>query len=100
MQSRDPPGPTIPENNREATLYLQELTSALLIQMTSQAHLRGNTSHDCQGFPQFLSIGRFSLTTPYQLLCISDHHVLCQVVIGIDTIHLQAMYLLVDRPLI
>ena len=42
---------TIPERNQEATLHLQELTSTLLIQMPSQAHLQGSTSHDCQCFP-------------------------------------------------
>ena len=30
---------TIPERNQEATLYLQELTSALLIQKLSPVHL-------------------------------------------------------------
>ena len=37
--------------NQEATLYLQELTLTLLIQMPSQVHPLGNTSHDYQGFP-------------------------------------------------
>ena len=52
--SRAPRGPAIPEHNQEATLYLQELTSALLIQKLSLVHLigpgallrGGNTSHD------------------------------------------------------
>ena len=48
---------TIPERNQEATLYPQELTSTLLIQMLFQFHLcragplrglTGNTSHDYQ----------------------------------------------------
>ena len=39
---------TIPEHNQEATLYPQELTSTLLIQMLSWARLTGNTSLDCQ----------------------------------------------------
>ena len=39
------------------------------------------------------------LTISYQLLCITGHRVLHQVVIGIDTIHPQAMYLLVDNSL-
>ena len=42
---------TIPERNQEATLYLQELTSTLLIQKLSPVYLTGNTSHDCQCFP-------------------------------------------------
>ena len=67
---------TIPEHNREATLYPQELTSALLIQILSQvpegprwclhpapssaeAHLTANTSHDYQSLQQFLSICKF-----------------------------------------
>ena len=41
---------TIPERNQEATLCLQELASALLIQKLIQVHLRGNTSRDYQGF--------------------------------------------------
>ena len=41
---------TSPERNQEATLYPQELTSALLIQMLSWVHLRGNTSCDYRGF--------------------------------------------------
>ena len=45
-----PLGPTIPESNQEATLYLQELTSTLLIRMPSQVHPLGDKSHDCQGF--------------------------------------------------
>ena len=40
------------------------------------------------------------LSTPYLLLCIFDHHVLHWVVIGIDTIHPQAVPLLEDRPLV
>ena len=51
MWSSAPLGPTIPERNQVATLYLQELTSTLLIQMLSQVHLTGNTSRDYQGFP-------------------------------------------------
>ena len=46
---------TIPERNQEVTLYLQELTSTLLIQKLILVHLRGNT-HDYQGFQRFLSI--------------------------------------------
>ena len=91
---------TIPECNQEATLYLQELTSTLLIQKLIQVHLAGNTSHDYQSFPQFLSICRFPLTISYQLLFTVGHRVLHQVVICNDTIHLRAMHLLVDRPLI
>ena len=91
---------TIPERNQEATLYLQELTSTLLIQKFYRAHLRGNTSHDCQCFPQFLSIYKFPLTTPYPLLCIIGHRVLHHVAIGNDKTHPQAIYLLEDRPLI
>ena len=64
---------TIPERNQEATLYLQELTSALLIQMLVQVHLTGNTSHDYQGFLRFFSICRFPLTIFYPLLCIVGH---------------------------
>ena len=41
---------TIPERNQEVTLYLQELTSTLLIQKLIQVHLRCNTSRDYQGF--------------------------------------------------
>ena len=55
---------TIAESNQEATLYLEELTSALLIQKLFQDHLTGNTSHDYQGFPQPLSICKFPWTTP------------------------------------
>ena len=33
---------TIPEHNQEVTLYLQELTSTLLIQMPSQVRLQGH----------------------------------------------------------
>ena len=88
-----------PERNQEATLYPQELTSALLTQMLSWVHLTGNTSHDCQSLQQFLSICKFSLTTPYQLLCAISHHVPHQVVIGTDTTHPLVIYLLQDRPL-
>ena len=42
---------TIPERNQEATLYLQELTSALLIQKLIQACLTGNTLPDYQVIP-------------------------------------------------
>ena len=87
------------ERNQEAT-RLQELTPALLIQKLSQAHLRGNTSRDYPGLQRFLSICKFSLTTPYQLLCISDHCVLHRVVIGTDTTHPQVIYLLQDSSLI
>ena len=57
---------TIPERNQEATLYPQELTSTLLIQMlfwvhgpcgsgvAQQPHLRGNKSLDCLHLQQFL----------------------------------------------
>ena len=48
------------EHNQEATLYPQELTSALLIQMPSRAHLLGSTSHDYQSLPKFLSICKSS----------------------------------------
>ena len=41
---------TIPERNQEATLYLQELASTLLIQKLVQVHLQGNTSCYYQGF--------------------------------------------------
>ena len=44
------------ERNQKVTLCPQELTSALLIQKLSQALLRGNTSHNYLGLPQFLSI--------------------------------------------
>ena len=47
---------TIPERNQEVTLYLQELTSALLIQKLVQVHLTGNKSLDYQSFQRFLSI--------------------------------------------
>ena len=66
---------TIPEHNQEATLYLQELTSTLPIRRLIQVHLTGNTSHDYQGFPRFLSIYKFPLTISYCLLCITGHHV-------------------------
>ena len=39
---------TIPECNQEATLYLQELTSALRIQKLIQVRLTGNISLDYQ----------------------------------------------------
>ena len=90
----------IPECNQEAALYPQELTSALLIQMLSWVHPSGNTSHDCLRLQRFLSICKFSWTTPYPLLYVSDHRVLHRVVIGTDTIHPQVIYLLQDRPLI
>ena len=90
---------TIPERNQEAALYPQELTSALLIQMPSQVHLIGNTSHNYQSLQQFLSICKFSLTIFYLLLCIIDHRVPYQVLIGTDTTHPQAMCLLVDSSL-
>ena len=48
--------PTIPERNQEATLYLQELASTLLMQKLVQVHLRVNTSRDYQGFSDFFSI--------------------------------------------
>ena len=78
--TQGPLGPTIPEHNQKATLYLQELTSTLLIQRLTQVHgtLKGslvlwthhplgpwaplhggNTSHDYQGFQQFFSIYKF-----------------------------------------
>ena len=47
---------TIPEHDKEATLYLQELTSALPIQKLIQVHLRGNTSPNYQVIPLPLSI--------------------------------------------
>ena len=47
---------TIPERNQEATLYLQELTSALLIQKLVQVRLTGNISLDYQVIPLPLSI--------------------------------------------
>ena len=47
---------TIPEHNQEATLCLQDLTSALLIQKLVQVYLRGNTSPDYQVIPLPLSI--------------------------------------------
>ena len=47
---------TIPECNQEATLYLQELTSALLIQKLIQVRLTGNISLDYQVIPLPLSI--------------------------------------------
>ena len=53
-------GITNSEHNQEATLYPQELTSALLIQRPYQVHLLGSTSPDYQGFPQFLSICKSS----------------------------------------
>ena len=88
------------ELNQEATLCLQGLTSTLLIRKLSQVHVRGNTLHDYQGLERFLSICKFSLTTPYQLLCVFDHHVLHQVAIGTDTTHPQVIYLLQDSSLI
>ena len=42
---------TIPERNQEAILYLQELTSALLIQKLIQVHLTDNISPDYQVIP-------------------------------------------------
>ena len=48
------------ERSQEATLCLQGLTSALLIQMASQIHLLGNTSHDYHSRPQFLLICKSS----------------------------------------
>ena len=83
----------IPECNQEATLYLQKLTSTLLIQKLVQVHLTDNTSHDYQGFLRFLSIYKF----PFTLLCVAGHGVLHQVVIGINTIHLKAVPLLEDN---
>ena len=59
---------TIPERNQEATLYRQELASTLPIQKLVQVHLRGNTSHDYQGFQQFLSQSITSLR-PYPISC-------------------------------
>ena len=91
---------TIPEHNQEVAQCLQELASALLIQMLFQAHLIGNTSHDYQSLQQFLLICKWPLTTPYQLLCIVGHRALHWVVIGIDTIHPQVIYLLVGNSLI
>ena len=90
---------TIPERNQEATLYLQELTSTLLIQKLIQVHLTDNTSCDYQGFQQFLSIYKFPLTISYHLLCVAGHRVLHQVVIGIDIIHPQVVSLLEDNSL-
>ena len=46
----------IPERNQEATVYLQEFTSTLLIQMLSRVHLRGNTSHDYRSYDFFQSV--------------------------------------------
>ena len=80
-------------------MYLQELTSTLLMQMLIRVCLTGNTSHDYQGFPRFLSIHRFLLTIFYQLLCITGHHVLHRVVIRINTIHPQVVPLLEDNYL-
>ena len=91
---------TIPERNQEATLYLQKLTSTLPIQMPSQVHLTGNTSHDYLHLQQFLSIYRFLLTTPYQLLCVVDHRVFHRVAIGNNTTHPWVIYLLEDNSLI
>ena len=51
---------TTSERNQEAPLYLQVSTSALLIQMPSQVHLLGSTSHDYQSLPQLLSICKSS----------------------------------------
>ena len=90
---------TTAEHNQEATLCLQVLTSTLPSQMLSQVHLRGNTSPDYQSLPQFLSICTFSLTIFYQLLCAVGRRVLHWVVIGTDTIHPQAMYLLVGNSI-
>ena len=67
--------------------------------MLYQVHLTGNTSHDYQSLQQFLSICKWPLTIPYQLLCAVGHHVPHWVVIGNDTIHPQAMYLLQDNSL-
>ena len=58
------------ECNQEATLYPQELTSALLIQKLSQVHLTGNTSHDYWGLLQFLSIYVFLDHTLSVALCL------------------------------
>ena len=90
---------TIPERNQEATLYLQELASTLLIQQLVQVRLTGNTSRDYQGFQQFLSIYKFPLTISYQLLFDVGHRVLYRVVIGIDTTHPQEVPLLEDNSL-
>ena len=91
---------TIPERNQEATLYPQELTSAFLIQMLFQVCLTGNTSCDCLHLLQPLLICKFPLSIFYPLLSAIGHHVLHQVVIGINTIHPLVIYLLEDRPLI
>ena len=90
---------TIPERNREATLYLQELASTLLIQKLSRVYLTDNTSQDYQGFQQFLSIYKFLLTISYRLLCIAGHHIHHRVVIGIDTTHPQEIPFLEDNSL-
>ena len=90
---------TIPERNQEVTLYLQELTSTLPIQKLSRVHLTDNTSLDYQGFSRFLSTCKFPLTIFYQLLCAAGHRVLLWVVIGINTIHPQAVPLLEDNSL-
>ena len=90
---------TIPERNQEATLYPQELTSALLIQNLFRVHLSDSTSCDYQSLQQPLSICKFSWTTPYWLLFDIGHHVLHWVVIDTYTIHPLVIYLLQDRPL-
>ena len=77
----------------------QEATVSLLIQMPSQAHLLGNTSPDYQYLPQFLSVCKSFKTIFYPLPCVSDHHVFHWAVIGIDTTHPQAVYLLEDSSL-
>ena len=46
---------------------------------------------------RFPLIYKFPLTISYQLLCIAGHRVLHQVVIGIDTTHLQEVPLLEDN---
>ena len=69
--------------------------------MPSQVHhLRGNTSHNFLHLQLFLSIYKFPQTISYPLLFNIGCHVLHQVVIGINTTHPQAMYLLEDRPLV
>ena len=90
---------TIPERNQEAILYLQELTSTLLIQKLVQVHLRGNTSCDYQVISLPLSIYKFPLTISYQLPCVAGHRVLHWVVIGINTTHPQEVPLLEDNSL-
>ena len=54
-----PLGPTRPEHNQEATLYPQELTSTLLIQIIFPVHLLNSTSPDYQVIPLPLSICKF-----------------------------------------